>query len=65
MRNAEKQRKYCPGCRDDFYNDHNGMGIKECLHLASSKVVWLERYVSIYSRTPIKTRQLNCFKVQL
>lgn len=24
------EAKDCSGCRDDFYNDHNPMGVKKC-----------------------------------
>lgn len=34
------QRKYCSGCRDDFYN---GEGAKECWSLKTAKVVTLYR----------------------
>ena len=33
-------KKYCSGCRNDFYNDKNPYGIKECWHLKKAKVVW-------------------------
>lgn len=29
----------CSGCRDDFYNDHNPIGVKECWALKTAKVV--------------------------
>lgn len=35
---AEKL-KMCVGCRDDFYNGNNDLGVKECCHLGSAKKV--------------------------
>jgi hypothetical protein len=29
----------CAGCHDDFYNDHNPLGVKECWSLKSAKIV--------------------------
>lgn len=29
----------CVGCRDDFYNDKNQLGVKQCCHFASAKSV--------------------------
>lgn len=29
----------CGGCRDDFYNDHNPLGVKECWSLKTAKMV--------------------------
>ena len=31
--------KDCRGCRDDFYNDHNPMGVKQCWNLKEAKMV--------------------------
>lgn len=31
--------KHCAGCRDDFYNDHNPMGVKKCWLLDKAKLV--------------------------
>lgn len=33
------KRQYCTGCRDDFYNGQNAIGVKECWHLKTAKVV--------------------------
>lgn len=33
-------RKYCKGCRDDFYNaGNNPLGVQECWSLKNAKVV--------------------------
>lgn len=34
-----KDTKYCRGCRDDFYNGNNGLGVKQCWSLKSARVV--------------------------
>jgi hypothetical protein len=31
--------EYCPGCRDDFYNGQNRIGVTQCWSLKSAKVV--------------------------
>ena len=31
--------KHCSGCRENFYNDHNPLGIKKCWHLKNAKRV--------------------------
>jgi hypothetical protein len=35
---ASKQA-LCRGCRDDFYNDHNDIGVKQCWSLKDAQVV--------------------------
>jgi len=64
MTKDAKKRKYCPRCRDEFYNGQNPYGIKDCWHLAESKVEWREIYLSLHSKKPKKMRQLNCYKQQ-
>lgn len=34
------KRRYCAGCDNDFYNGHNELGVRQCWHLASARVVW-------------------------
>lgn len=38
MTEAEKM-KHCHGCRDDFYNDKNPLGVKKCWGLKTAKMV--------------------------
>lgn len=33
-------KKYCAGCRNDFYNGRNAIGVKECWSFKTAKVVW-------------------------
>lgn len=32
-------RKHCPGCRNNFYNGNNNLGIKQCWSLKDAKLV--------------------------
>ncbi len=38
----------CSGCRDDFYNDHNPLGVKECWMFKKATVVNKVGYSSIH-----------------
>lgn len=33
-------KKDCEGCRNDFYNGNNPMGVKECWSFKTAKIVW-------------------------
>lgn len=35
----EKTTEFCQGCRNDFYNRDNPLGVKECWFLKDAKVV--------------------------
>lgn len=35
----KKDKQYCQGCCQDFYNGKNGLSIKECWNYKSAKVV--------------------------
>lgn len=37
--NTEEKLKLCRGCREDFYNGHNELGVKRCWNLASAEPV--------------------------
>lgn len=63
MSKNEKRRKYCGGCRDDFYNGNNPLGVEECWHLRDAKVVW-KKLVYIDQRPPWNQkaqRVLSCY----
>lgn len=60
---AEK-REFCYGCRQNFYNGNNDMGIQECWFLKSGKLEERERYPSLSSIKPEKVITLNCFTKQ-
>ena len=34
-----KDKKYCAGCTDDFYNGNNELGVQGCWSFRSAKVV--------------------------
>ncbi len=38
-RTKAEKRCYCAGCRDDFYNGHNNLGVHECWSLAKARIV--------------------------
>jgi hypothetical protein len=55
--------KHCTGCRDNFYNGHNDLGVSECWSLEKAKMVW-KKEVSINQRPPWNQkarRFLSCF----
>ncbi len=59
----QKRKRYCGGCRDDFYNGKNPLGIEECWCLKTAKVVW--RKIVPLSQVPPWTqkpvRVLDCY----
>lgn len=62
MTRTEKLR-HCVGCRDDFYNGKNELGVKECWSLEKAKVIW-KKEVRIDQRPPWTQkakRLLSCF----
>lgn len=36
-----KETEYCKGCKDDFYNANNNLGIDKCWLLDTAKIVTL------------------------
>jgi len=56
--------KYCSGCRDNFYNSNNGLGVKECWSFKSAKIVW-RIPVGMWESPPYlhkkKKRVANCW----
>ncbi len=56
-------RKYCSGCRDDFYNGLNDLGVKECWSLKDA-VLKMRQEIHINDMPPHKQkpRKLpNCY----
>lgn len=41
--------KHCSGCEDDFYNDRNPYGVKECWHRKDAK---LQKYRLVHINQP-------------
>lgn len=38
-KSLKPKKSMCHGCRDDFYNDHNPYGVKECWGFKNARVV--------------------------
>lgn len=60
-----EKMKHCRGCRDDFYNDKNPMGVKECWALKTAKMVTRFR-IGTWTRPTepgafTKVQTLSCF----
>lgn len=53
-------RKHCSGCRDNFYNGNNDIGVSQCWMLKDAKVI--ARF-EISVNAPMGTRS-NYFKVR-
>ena len=54
----------CSGCSEDFYNDHNPYGIKECWNLKTATVA-LKNEVHVDQLPPWKNKPqefLSCFR---
>ena len=54
----------CRGCREDFYNDHNPYGIKECWNLKKATVE-IKKEVHVDQVPPWKNKPrkfLSCFR---
>lgn len=50
---SKKSMEKCQGCRNDFYNDKNPLGVKACWSLKKAKVV--TRYRIGWWTTPSDT----------
>jgi len=63
MTKAEKKRRYCIGCEDNFYNGNNPYSVEECWSLDNAKVVFRKR-VEMDERPPWEAkskRMLSCY----
>lgn len=65
LTDEQKQTRYCPGCRQDFYNGKNDLGVEVCIHLASSEVGWQNVYYSIHQVKPKRVRTLGCYSPEM
>ena len=50
-----KRKDMCQGCRDNFYNGNNDLGVEEC---------WCFRGVKVVTRTSVGTWQRPPYKWQ-
>lgn len=66
MTKTDKLR-HCAGCRDDFYNGKNSIGVHECWNLESARVV-KRKFVPIHMAPPYDSlparKTLSCHKRQ-
>ncbi len=55
-------KKHCEGCRENFYNGNNELGVKECWRLKTAKLVtrWMVYWWSPPS-TATKVRVPSCY----
>jgi len=60
LTNSQK-KKYCIGCRQNFYNGNNSYAIKECWNLKDAKVWWRKIYLKPSDIKPTKIRTLSCW----
>lgn len=60
-------KKHCVGCYNDFYNGHNGLGVKQCWSLKGAKLV-SKLDIHIDLRPPYKgikpTKRPDCYRRQ-
>ena len=59
IHNSDKQL-FCGGCRQNFYNGNNDIGVSECWSLAKSKLKKRELYLRVDSCDTEKIVTLNC-----
>jgi len=60
----EEKLKKCVGCEQDFYNDKNTLGVKECWKLGKAKLVSRKK-ISISQIPPWKQKPikiLSCYQ---
>ena len=61
---TKKSKEMCLGCSDDFYNDKNPYGVKECWGYRDAKIV-LKKLVPMDMEPPwqmIPTKILSCYQ---
>lgn len=58
-----KSKSMCSGCRNDFYNENNQYGVKDCWSFKTAKTVTRTR-VGTWQNPPYKwspMKILNCY----
>ena len=56
-------RKHCTGCRNNFYNGNNDLGVKECWSMKDAKLI-MRKEVHIDQMPPWKQKAIelpNCY----
>lgn len=61
-KSLKPNKKMCSGCRNNFYNGNNDLGVKSCWSFQDSKVVDKEAYPNIHCVKPSKYKKtLSCY----
>ena len=50
-------KKHCLGCRNDFYNDKNHLGVKECWSFKKAKLVTKLGPIGHWENPPYKNKE--------
>ena len=61
---APMNKDHCLGCRNDFYNGNNDLGVKECWSLKTARLV-MRKEVHINQRPPWDQKPIevpNCYR---
>lgn len=65
MSRRTKSRSMCSGCKDDFYNGHNNLGIEECSSFPNAEIVKVIR-IGFWERPPYRDKpiekKLSCYR---
>ena len=59
-------KKYCIGCRQNFYNGNNNLGVKECWSREEAKLVWRIR-IGHWETPPYKKKKelvASCYRTE-
>ena len=49
-------KKHCSGCRDNFYNGNNPLGVSQCWNFKDAKLVW-RIPIGNWERPPYKNKK--------
>ena len=60
-----ENKSYCNGCSENFYNNNNSLGVKECWHFKKAKLV-SRIMVGNWENPPYKNKRIiaipNCYR---
>lgn len=51
MSRTKKSKRLCVGCRDNFYNGNNNLGVKECWDFESARIKRI-KFIPLNQRPP-------------